>query len=177
MGGPFGGIVQLLAMTGQRREEVAQLSWNELDLDAEVWTLPGHRTKNGKAHTVHLSAPARDVLTGSPRLGSFVFTSTGRASFQGCSPYKRELDAMCGVPGWRLHDLRRTMVSGMAKLGVAPHVADRILNHASGTISGVAAVYQRHEFLAERKAALDLWGRHVAFLTAGRWGVASALRP
>jgi hypothetical protein len=66
------------------------------------------------------------------------------------------------VTGWRLHDLRRTCVSGMARLGVVPHVADKILNHQSGTISGVAAVYQRHEFLAERRAALNLWGAHVS---------------
>jgi hypothetical protein len=66
--------------------------------------------------------------------------------------------------GWRLHDQRRTCVSGMARLGIAPHVADKILNHQSGTISGVAAVYQRHEFLAERQAALDLWGAHIGQL-------------
>src|SRR6266481_520119 len=85
----------------------------------------------------------------------------------GCTHFthaKRLLDQLSGVTGWRLHDLRRTCVSGMARLGVAPHVADKILNHQSGTISGVAAVYQRHEFLAERRAALNLWGAHVAEL-------------
>src|SRR5579864_4662992 len=76
-------------------------------------------------------------------------------------PAKRKLDEICGVAGWRVHDLRRTIVSGMARLGVPPHIADKILNHQSGTISGVAAVYQRHEFLAERKDALDQWGAHV----------------
>jgi len=78
---------------------------------------------------------------------------------------KLRLDTLSGVSNWRLHDLRRTVVSGMAALGVAPHVADRILNHVGGTIGGVAAVYQRHEFLAERKAALDLWGAHVSAIT------------
>ncbi len=62
---------------------------------------------------------------------------------------------------WRLHDLRRTCVSGMARLGIPPHVADKILNHQAGTITGVAAVYQRHDFLAERKDALEQWGAHV----------------
>ena len=75
---------------------------------------------------------------------------------------KAELDWLTGVTGWRIHDLRRTVVTGMARLGVSPHVADKILNHQSGTISGVAAVYQKHEFLAERKGALERWGRHVA---------------
>jgi integrase len=86
--------------------------------------------------------------------------------FQDFSNAKRELDAISGVTGWRLHDLRRTCVSGMAGLGVAPHVADKILNHQSGTISGVAAVYQRHQFLAERKHALEKWGAHVSGLLA-----------
>jgi hypothetical protein len=71
------------------------------------------------------------------------------------------LDGLSGVTGWRLHDLRRTCVSGMARLGIAPHVADKILNHQAGTISGIAAVYQRHEFLPERRKALDMWGAHV----------------
>ena len=82
----------------------------------------------------------------------------------GCTHFthaKRLLDQLSGVTGWRLHDLRRTCVSGMARLGIAPHVADKILNHQAGTISGVAAVYQRHEFLLERRQALDLWGAHV----------------
>ena len=84
-----------------------------------------------------------------------------RKHFQAFAKGKRALDRFARVSGWRLHDLRRTVVSGMARLGVPPHVADKILNHQSGTISGVAAVYQRHEFLAERKVALDRWGCHV----------------
>jgi hypothetical protein len=77
------------------------------------------------------------------------------------------LDQVSGVTQWRLHDLRRTCVSGMARIGIAPHVADKILNHQGGTISGVAAVYQRHEFQLERKEALILWGSHLAELVAG----------
>jgi integrase len=91
--------------------------------------------------------------------------------FQGYSKAKARLDQLSGVSDWTLHDLRRTVISGMARLGVAPHVADKILNHQSGTISGVAAVYQRHEFLKERKQALDLWGEHV--LSLGRAAVAA----
>ena len=94
----------------------------------------------------------------------FVFSILGTKPFQEFSRAKRTLDALSGVTGWRLHDLRRTCVSGMARLGIAPHVADKILNHQAGTISGVAAVYQRHDFLAERKHALERWGAHVAQL-------------
>jgi integrase len=94
--------------------------------------------------------------------GPFVFSVHGSTPFQAFSLAKRELDDMSGVRNWRLHDLRRTCVSGMARLGIPPHVADKILNHQSGTISGVAAIYQRHDFLAERNDALARWGAHVA---------------
>jgi integrase len=167
MGGPYGGIVELLALTGQRREEVARVQWAELDLAQRVWTLPKSRTKNAKAHVVHLSEQSMAVLTRSDRTGPYVFPQLGGKPFQEFSRAKRRLDQLSGVAEWRLHDLRRTCVSGMARLSVAPHVADKILNHQAGTISGVAAVYQRHDFLAERRAALDLWGAHVDQVLTG----------
>jgi integrase len=123
-------------------------------------------SKNGKPHIVHLSDQAICVLRDIPRSGALVFSSDGKRMFQGFSKAKGRLDHASGVSGWTLHDLRRTVVSGMARLGIAPHVADKILNHQSGTISGVAAVYQRHEFLNEREAALCRWGQHVENLTA-----------
>jgi integrase len=162
IGKPYGSIVELLALTGQRREEVAGLVWDELDLARRIWTIPKARTKNAKAHIVSLSAQALTVVKRADQRGALVvFSPLGTKPFQDFPRAKRRLDQLSGVSGWRLHDLRRTCVSGMARLGVAPHVADKILNHQTGTISGVAAVYQRHEFLAERRAALDLWGAHV----------------
>jgi integrase len=161
MGGPYGGIVELLALTGQRREEVARMKWDELDLVQRVWTLPKSRTKNAKEHLVHLSEQAITVLKRADKKGPFVFSLLGTKPFHEFSRRKRRLDQLSGVAGWRLHDLRRTCVSAMARLGIAPHVADKILNHQAGTISGVAAVYQRHEFLSERRQALDLWGAHM----------------
>jgi integrase len=170
MNGPYGGIVELLALTGQRREEVARMKWDELDLVKRVWTLPKSRTKNAKEHLVHLSEQAITVLKRANKKGPFVFSVLGTKPFQKFSKAKRRLDQLSGVTGWRLHDLRRTCVSGMARLGIAPHVADKILNHQAGTISGVAAVYQRHEFLSERRQALDAWGAHVGAILseAGR---------
>ena len=161
IGGPYGAIVELLALTGQRREEVACLHWEELDLAQRTCTIPKARTKNAKAHIVHLSRQALAVLKRADQRGPFVFTLLGTKPFQDFARAKRRLDRLSGVTGWRLHDLRRTCVSGMARLGVATHVADKILNHQAGAISGVAAVYQRHEFLSERRQALDLWGTHV----------------
>jgi integrase len=170
IGGSYGGIVELLAFTGQRREEAARLELEELDLVQRVWTIPKARTKNAKAHVVHLSEQSMALLRHLDRRGRFVFSPLGTNPFQNFGKAKRLLDQLSGVTGWRLHDLRRTCVSGMARLGVAPHVADKILNHQAGTISGVAAVYQRHEFLAERREALELWGAHVADIVAEATG-------
>ena len=157
---PYGGIVEFLALTGQRREEVAQLKPQEIDDKAQTWTIPAARTKNKRAHIVHLSEPAWALIAGHLN-GDYVFATSRGNHFQTFGKAKRDLDKLCGIHGWRLHDLRRTIVSGMARLGVPPHVADKILNHQAGTISGVAAVYQRHDFLAERKDALDRWSSHV----------------
>jgi integrase len=162
MDGPYSGIVELLALTGQRREEVARMTWAEVDLARRIWALPKARTKNGKEHVIHLSAESMRVLMRIDKRGPFAFSALGDRPFSMFSKAKCQLDNLSGVTEWRLHDLRRTCVSGMARLGVAPHVADKILNHQAGTISGVAAVYQRHDFLSERRQALDLWGAHVA---------------
>jgi integrase len=169
IGGPYGGIVELLALTGQRREEVARMKWDELDIARRIWTLPKSRTKNAKEHVVHLSEQSMAVLKRVDKKEPFVFSVLGTKPFQEFSKGKRRLDQLSGVTEWRVHDLRRTCVSGMARLGIAPHVADKILNHQVGTISGVAAVYQRHEFLSERRHALDVWGAHVgAILSEAR---------
>jgi integrase len=162
IGGRYGAIVELLALTGQRREEVAGLQREELDLAHRVWTIPKQRTKNAKAHVVHLSDQSVAVLRRVDQRRSLL----GTKPFRDFSRAKRLLDQVSGVAGWRLHDLRRTCVSGMARLGIPPHIADKILNHNAGTISGVAAVYQRHEFLSERREALERWGTHVAHIVA-----------
>jgi integrase len=164
IGFPFGSIVEVLTLTGQRRDEVGRMRWDHLDLRRKVWIIPGEHAKNGKPHLVQLSGPVLSILDTVPKTGDLVFSGDGQTVFQGYSKAKTRLDHLSGVEDWTLHDLRRTVVSGMARLGVAPHVADKILNHQSGTISGVAAVYQRHEFLKERERALQLWGDHVQSL-------------
>src|SRR5215213_1988111 len=166
IGFPFGSIVDVLTLTGQRRDEVGRMAWEHLDFRRRVWMIPIEHAKNGKPHLVHLSEPVLGLLEAVPRMGELVFSGDGKRMFQGYSKAKVKLDRLSGVGGWMLHDLRRTVVSGMARLGVAPHVADKILNHQGGTISGVAAVYQRHEFMNERQEAIHLWGKHVAEITA-----------
>ena len=160
MPSPYGGIVEFLALTGQRRGEVAGMIWDEIDLKQRLWTIPKQRAKNGKAHLVHLSRSAFALLNRLDTREGFVFPSSNKP-FNAFGNAKRELDDLSGVTSWRIHDLRRTCVSGMARLKIAPHIADKVINHQSGTISGVAAVYQRHEFLSERKEALERWGKHV----------------
>jgi len=127
IGGPYGGIVELLALTGQRREEVAGLPWEELDLAQRIWTISKARTKNAKAHIVHLSKQAMATLKRADQRGPLVFSPLGTKSFQDFTHAKRLLDHLSGVTSWRLHDLRRTCVSGMARLGVPPHLRTKFL--------------------------------------------------
>jgi integrase len=133
------------------------------DVEQDVWTIPAEKTKNGKAHVVDLSSSAMEIVEGQPKLGPFVFSSSGERPVNGWSRAKQRLDAaMANMPAWRIHDLRRTAASGMAELGTPPHVTERVLNHVSGSIGGLTGVYQRHTYREDRKAALIGWGRRVA---------------
>jgi integrase len=161
MSGPFGNAIELLIWTAQRKSEVGNMEWKELALEKAIWTIPAARSKNRKAHTVHLCDQAVALLSKMEPFGEYVFTTTGKGPFRGYGKGKTELDKRSGVTDWRLHDIRRTVVTGMAGLKVPHEVADKVLNHQTGTISGTAAVYQRHEFLDERKEAMNVWADHV----------------
>jgi integrase len=160
--GPFNGIVRLLLLTGQRREEVAGMTWAELSDDFSAWTIPASRAKNGATHIVPLSAPAQDLLRGLPQFGELVF-----GPFNSWSKAKAALDAKSGVTNWRLHDLRRTMATGLQRLGVRLEVTEQVLNHVSGSRAGIVGVYQRHDFASEKRAALEAWGAHVLAVVEG----------
>jgi integrase len=166
LGRPFGLVFRLMLLTAQRESEVAGMRWSELDLDARTWTIPGARAKNGKPHIVHLNPLAVELLDQVPRIvdQALLFSGNGITPVSGFSSAKARLDAAMGAKDWVLHDLRRTATTGLARLGIAPHIADKVLNHAAGTIRGVAATYNRFEYLAERQAALDAWGRLVESL-------------
>ena len=161
---PYGAIVELLALLGQRRTEVAEMTWQEVNIEKKLWTIPAERAKNSRTHFVHLAPRALEIIHVQPKTNGLVFPTPSGNPFVEFSNMKLKLDNESGVRDWVLHDLRRTVVSGMASLGTAPHVADKVLNHQSGAISGVAAVYQRHEFLTERQAAMNLWDEHIAGL-------------
>ena len=165
----YGAIVRLLLLTGQRREEVGGMRWCELDLDRAKWALPPERTKNGRPHHVPLSRQAVEILAARPRLEGreAVFGRSDGRGFSGWSKCKQRIDAevMLAKP-WVIHDLRRTVVTGMAEIGVAPHVIEAIVNHVSGHKGGVAGIYNRATLMPERTAALQRWADHLESLLA-----------
>ena len=176
LGWPFGPLFRLLLLTAQRRDEVATMEWAEIDLERRLWSLPRERAKNDQGHDVHLSTQAAAILAALPHIGGaggYIFSTNGRTPVSGFSRGKERLDGLMtaslgqDVEPWILHDLRRTAATGMARLKIAPHVVDRVLNHTSGTIRGVARVYNRFEYLDERKAALEAWGHAVEALVTG----------
>lgn len=163
---PFRQFAPLLLATAQRRGELAEMRWSEIDFDAKTWVIPSERSKNGKAHVVPLSAFALQMLDEVPRFldCDYVFTTTRKSPVSGFSKALRRLSEGSQTRDWRWHDLRRTAASGMARLSVAPHVVEKVLNHVSGIISGVAAVYNRHGYDSERRDALEHWGSALAKL-------------
>lgn len=173
LGYPFGNLMQFLIATGQRREECAGISWPELEKARAEWVIPANRSKNGIAHTVPLNALAVALLDARgtddkwPKKGP-VFTTTGKTSVSGYSRAKSRLDALITkrngkepIAPWRLHDLRRTLATGLQRLGVRFEVTEAVLNHVSGSKSGIAGVYQRHDWRQEKRDALDAWAGHV----------------
>lgn len=177
LGAPFGALFKLLLLTGGRLREVAEMTHDELRDDG-TWLIPGGRTKNHRQHVVPLPLLARDLLTTIPRIDNcpFAFSTNGRSPISGWSKLKARLDAfMQPRAPWRLHDLRRTAVTGMSELGVPPHIVELVVNHISGHRAGVAGVYNRSELLPERKAALELWSQHIAGIVAQPAGQHHAL--
>jgi integrase len=196
---PYGTIIRLLILTGQRRGEVAGMAWDEISEDLATWTLPGARTKNGAMHMVPLSAPARDLLKAllpesaneARRIvrerrasGAFMLPGAAGTPFAGWSKAKRAIDkaiitarakaaAVAGInpaklAPWSVHDLRRTVATGLQRLGVRLEVTEAVLNHISGSRGGIAGVYQRHDWVTEKRAALDAWAAHLASIIDGR---------
>jgi integrase len=177
---PFGPIVKLVLLTGARRDEVAGMRWSEINLRERSWTIPKERSKNDRAHMIPLSDTAIAVLESLPRIGDrvdFVFSTTGRTAVSGFSRMKANIDAAIAerlreeaaargdepnaMPDWILHDLRRTLATNLQKLGVRLEVTEAVLNHVSGSRAGVVGVYQRHDWAAEKRQALDAWARRL----------------
>jgi integrase len=172
--GQFADIVRLLLLTGQRREEIGSLRWSEVDPDRGLIILPSERTKNRRQHEVPLSRQALAILERQPnRKGREHIFGIGEAGFSGWSNCKARLDRAIltkrktadrrakPLPSWHLHDLRRTAATGMAELGVLPHIIEAILNHVSGHKAGVAGIYNRAKYADEMRSALQRWADHI----------------
>jgi integrase len=163
LGWPFGPLFQMLLVTAQRRDEVARMRWQDVDLDAGTWIIPAEMTKSRREHSVPLSPLSLDILSNVPRMGGHVFSSNlrGDKPVSGFSKSKKRLDGLSGLDGWRLHDLRRTAASGMARLNVAPHVLGKVLNHAPASLQGVTAIYNRYAYEPQKREALEAWAEHI----------------
>ena len=157
----YGDAVKMLISTGARREEIGRLRWDEIDGDNIE--LKGARTKNGEPHIIPLSAPALGLAQLLERKGDWVFSLTGKRPLAAWSAAKNELDTRSDVKDWRIHDLRRTFATNMQKLGVALQVTEACLGHTAGSRGGIVGVYQRHDYLDERRAALEAWGARATF--------------
>ena len=168
----FNVIVRLLILTGQRRSEVAGAVWAEFDLENATWTIFSTETKNSRTQCLPLSSLAMETLLAWRELHNNrqfksgmdrrnLFPSIGNSGnswcFAGFSRSKERLDRRADVYRWRLHDVRRTVSTSLAELGVEPHIIDAVLNHKSGVIKGVAAVYNRYPYLSEMREALERW--------------------
>jgi integrase len=164
--GTYGAIIKLLIVTGCRRQEVGSMRWDELQPEKGLWIIPRERTKNGKAHTLPLPEMAWSIIATVPRWhdGAFVFGRT--AGFQQWAPHKRALDQRAGIAPYVIHDLRRSVATGMNEIGVQPHIVEAVLNHATFR-KGVAGMYNKATYEREMKAALAMWADHVQSLVEG----------
>ena len=163
---PFGTIVRLLILTGQRRSEIGSLKWEYIDKDKRTISLPPEVAKNGRRHTLPYGSVVQATLDTIPKGDDYLFPSrdTDGLPFSGYSPSKIHFDKKIKIAHWTIHDLRRTFATNLAALGTAIHVTEKLLNHISGTVSGVAAVYNRYSYLDEMRAAIEAWEKRLSVI-------------
>lgn len=161
----FSDIIRLLLLTGQRRNEIGRLQWSEIDLARKLVNLPAHRVKNNREHCVPLSRQALAIIERQPRRNSSGFLFSAKRGFNDWDSPKVRLDQRLQIADWRIHDLRRTAATGMAELGVQPHIIEAVLNHVSGHKAGVAGIYNRARYEGEMRDALQRWADHICAIT------------
>jgi integrase len=181
---PIGPLVKLLLLLGQRRSEVAESKWAEFDFTTKVWRSPAARSKNNRENPLPLVDDVVAILRGLPRFESsdYVFTfDGGQHPVTGFGPSKKRIDkAMAAALGepvkrWTLHDLRRSVATNLQKLGVRLEVTEAVLNHVSGSRGGIVGVYQRHDWAAEKRQALEAWAKRLREIASGEAAAANVL--
>jgi integrase len=170
LGYPNGHFVRMLILTAQRRSEVAGMRWTSLDVDQGTWTLSADETKAARSHLVPLSTAAMDIVKSAPEMGPFVFTTDGETHIFNFAKTKQLLDKFIAakgepLPGWTLHDLRRSAATHMVRLSIAETIVGRVLNHAATGVT--ARVYALHSYAPEKRSALDRWAQEVMRAVSG----------
>jgi integrase len=179
LGDPWAGLFRTLLLTGQRRGEVAGLRWDEVDIEGGLWTIPAGRTKNGRAHVVPIAPEVAWMIGTTPRreAAALVFEGPRKTAPTGFGKLKQKLDVAMSeraasrgdkAAPWTIHDIRRTVATGLQRLGVRLEVTEAILNHVSGSRAGIVGVYQRHGWKTEKQTALEAWAAHVMACASGR---------
>jgi integrase len=168
MAWPFGDAFKLMLITGQRRSEVASMRWKDIDKKRRVWTLPREHTKSDRLNEVPLSTLAFEIIDAVPKSGPLLFSTNNKTPISGFSKAKSYCDAeilkilkkenpKAKLVAWRLHDLRRTLSTNMARLRISENVVERLINHAIGASKGTAGIYNRHGYTDEKQHAMEVW--------------------
>ncbi len=178
MAWPFGDAFKLMLITGQRRSEVASMRWKDIDKKRKVWTLPRENTKSDRLNEVPLSKLALEIIDTVPKSGPLLFSTNSKTPISGFSKAKSYCDTeilnilkkenpKAKLVAWRLHDLRRTLSTNMARLRISEHVVERLINHAIGASKGTAGIYNRHGYTDEKQHAMDTWSQYLDSLING----------
>ena len=157
-GYPFGPCFQLMLITGRREGSVSKMRWTDIDMEAKEWAIPSELDKSGKPQIVPLPDLAIEILRNISQIGALVFTTTGTTPISGFSRAKKDLDKLCGVDKWQLHDLRRTCRTNLPRLGVAPDISRLTIGHK---LQGIDAVYDRYSYMPEKRGALNKWAEFI----------------
>jgi integrase len=178
MDSPFREWFKVLLLTGQRRSEVAQMRWCDIDLNAAVWTIPvedGMVNKSQREHEVPLTNEVIEILETLPHIGPFIFTTDGKTHIQNFSGFKKQCDelvtnicndsASTHLNSWWIHDLRRTTATGLGNLKFAPHIAEIVQNRINGQLAGIVRTYNLSDYRSEKRKALEAWSRHITQVT------------
>jgi integrase len=157
---PARDFIRMLILTGSRRDEIRKMEWREIDPKAQVWTLPAPRNKSGNwDRPLPLSTALIEALGGITRIGPYILSVSGSKPYSNQRHLKVIIDRESGVTGWVLHDIRRTVRTGLSEIHVGQETAHHILGHAK---LGMDKVYNHHRYMVEMRDALNAWAKHVA---------------